>query len=348
MTSGRIRARPQDDRGRHPDPGPHPRGLRGGGAGKRPARRAALLTFVIVGAGPTGVELAGTIADLARDTLPPDFRAIDTRMTNVLLVEAGPRVLPGYPRRLSDYARGALEKLGVEVALGEAVTEIERRPRHVRRPQRPGGNDHLGRGRPRLARRRMAGGGGRPRRPDHRRARPQRARPSRHLRDRRYRDGRRRPTAGRCRASRPPPSRAAGMSRGSSAPASPARTAPGPFLYRHDGSLAQIGKRKAVIDFGWIRLRGAMAWWLWGIAHIYFLVGVHSRLSVALNWLWIHARNQRSARLITGDSESARRMTPNSNRSGQAPPAARRRRESRGCRRPGWCRPTAASRRAAG
>ena len=75
--------------------------------------------------------------------------------------------------------------------------------------------------------------------------------------------------------------------------------APPPFRYRHEGSLAQIGKRRAVIDFGWIRLRGAVAWWLWGIAHIFFLIGVRTRLSVALNWLWIHARDQRSARLIT-------------------------------------------------
>jgi NADH dehydrogenase len=72
-----------------------------------------------------------------------------------------------------------------------------------------------------------------------------------------------------------------------------------PFRYHHGGSLAQIGKRKAVIDFGWLRLRGSIAWWLWGIAHIYFLVGVRSRLSVALNWRWIYARNQRNARLIT-------------------------------------------------
>jgi NADH dehydrogenase len=72
-----------------------------------------------------------------------------------------------------------------------------------------------------------------------------------------------------------------------------------PFQYHHEGSLAQIGKRKAVIDFGWLRLRGSAAWWLWGIAHIYFLVGVRSRLSVALNWLWIYTRNQRGARLIT-------------------------------------------------
>jgi NADH dehydrogenase len=76
-------------------------------------------------------------------------------------------------------------------------------------------------------------------------------------------------------------------------PAAPA------FHYHPQGSLAQIGKRKAVIDFGWIKLRGTIAWWLWGIAHIYFLVGVRSRLSVALNWLWVYTRNQRGARLIT-------------------------------------------------
>jgi NADH dehydrogenase len=87
-------------------------------------RRAALLSFVIIGAGPTGVELAGTIADLARDTLAPDFRVIDTRMTTVLLIEAGARVLPGYPADLSDYARNALETLGVQVATGHAVSDI--------------------------------------------------------------------------------------------------------------------------------------------------------------------------------------------------------------------------------
>jgi NADH dehydrogenase len=78
-----------------------------------------------------------------------------------------------------------------------------------------------------------------------------------------------------------------------------------PFRYRHQGSLAQIGKRRAVIDFGWIRLKGALAWWLWGAAHIYFLIGVRTRLSVALSWLWIHTRNQRGARLITQGGSGA-------------------------------------------
>jgi NADH:ubiquinone reductase (H+-translocating) len=87
------------------------------------AKRAQLMTFAIVGGGPTGVELAGAIAELARATLPSDFRHIDTRKARILLIEAGPRVLPGFAEDLSDYARRSLEKLGVEVVLGEAVTE---------------------------------------------------------------------------------------------------------------------------------------------------------------------------------------------------------------------------------
>src|SRR5258707_13858412 len=88
-----------------------------------PARRAALLTFVIIGAGPTGGEMAGTIADLAQDTLPPDFRNIDTHKTRVVLIEAGPRLLAGFPDDLSAYAQRSLESIGVEVVLGQAVTE---------------------------------------------------------------------------------------------------------------------------------------------------------------------------------------------------------------------------------
>src|SRR5438105_6953926 len=88
-----------------------------------PQRRAALLTFVIIGAGPTGVELAGTIAELAQHTLPPDFRNVDTRRARVVLIEAGPRVLAGFADDLSAYAQRSLESIGVEVVLGKAVTE---------------------------------------------------------------------------------------------------------------------------------------------------------------------------------------------------------------------------------
>ncbi|HEY1941307.1 MAG TPA: hypothetical protein VGH40_04215, partial [Roseiarcus sp.] len=74
---------------------------------------------------------------------------------------------------------------------------------------------------------------------------------------------------------------------------------PAAFRYRDSGSLATIGKRAAIIDFGWIKLRGRIAWWAWGVAHIYFLIGLRHRLSVALNWLWIYTSGQRGARLIT-------------------------------------------------
>src|SRR5262245_53718054 len=91
-----------------------------------PARRDALLTFAIIGAGPTGVELAGTIAELAHHTLVGDFRNIDTRKARVVLIEAGPRVLAGFADDLSTYAKESLKKIGVEVVLGQPVTEIDR------------------------------------------------------------------------------------------------------------------------------------------------------------------------------------------------------------------------------
>ena len=74
------------------------------------------------------------------------------------------------------------------------------------------------------------------------------------------------------------------------------KPSPGPFVYRHQGNLATIGRSAAVVDFGWIKLKGAIAWWVWGIAHIYFLIGTRNRLMVSLNWLWIYLRDQRSAR----------------------------------------------------
>ena len=84
----------------------------------------------------------------------------------------------------------------------------------------------------------------------------------------------------------------------------------GPFRYKHAGSLAQIGKRKAVIELGRLKLRGTIAWWIWGIAHIYFLIGLRNRLQVAISWLWIHARDQRAARLITQGSSKVAGPAP--------------------------------------
>ena len=265
-----------------------------------PERRDALLTFVIVGAGPTGVELAGTIADLANDTLPRDFRHIDTRKARVVLIEAGSRVLAGFPDDLSAYALRSLQGLGVEVMLGAPVTECSANGVVY------GGN--------KLEARTIIWAAG---------VRASRAAewlnaPA----DGAFRlkvepdltvpghpdifavgdtttiagpDGN--PVPGIAPAAKQQGRYVASLIRARLA----GRALP-PFRYKHAGSLAQIGKRLAVIDFGRIRLRGAIAWWIWGIAHIYFLIGLRHRLSVALSWLWIHARDQRAARLITQGS----------------------------------------------
>ncbi|WP_249341662.1 NAD(P)/FAD-dependent oxidoreductase [Sphingomonas sp. 3P27F8] len=263
-----------------------------------PNRQQALLTFAIVGAGPTGVELAGTIADLAHDTLPRDFRVINTHRTRVLLVEAGQKVLNGYTDRLSSYAKRALEKLGVEISLGKPVTNIE--------------DGAITFGNQRVAAKTIIWAAG------------VRASPAAEwLKVAADRNGRMLVEPDLSVPGYPDifgigDTVSVGAPDGSAVPGiAPAAKQEGIFVghtirrrlagdetqtcfrYRHQGSLAQIGKRKAVADFGWISLRGSSAWWLWGIAHIYFLVGVRARLSVVLNWLWIYTGNQRAARLIT-------------------------------------------------
>src|SRR5664280_141373 len=272
-----------------------------------PERRAALLTFVIVGAGPTGVELAGTITELARDTLPPDFRNIDTHKTRVVLIEAGPRVLAGFADDLSAYAQRSLESIGVEVVLGQAVTECSA--------------DGVVYGGHSLQARTLIWAAG------------VRASPAAEWlgvpADRAERlqvlpdltvpghpdvfaigdtvviagpDGK--PVPGIA-----PAAKQQGRYVAESIRARLHGGTLGPFRYKHAGSLAQIGKRLAVIELGRIKLRGTIAWWIWGIAHIYFLIGLRNRLSVAISWLWIHARDQRAARLITQGSSKVGTLT---------------------------------------
>ena len=261
-------------------------------------KRAALMTFVIVGAGPTGVELAGTIAELARATLPADFRHIDTRQARIVLIEAGPRVLPAFAEDLSTYAKLSLERLGVEVVLGQPVSDCN-------------ADGVVFGGKP-LAAATIIWAAGVQSSPaalwldapadrvGRLKVEPNLTVPGQReifaigdaaivLRP----DGREVPGIA-------PAAKQEGVyvaevirARLRDAPAPP------PFRYKHAGDLATIGKRRAVIDFGWIKLKGALAWWLWGFAHIYFLIGVRNRLSVAINWLWIYARDQRGARLIT-------------------------------------------------
>jgi NADH dehydrogenase len=273
-----------------------------------PVRRAALLTFVIVGAGPTGVELAGTIAELAQDTLPPDFRNIDTQKARVVLIEAGPRVLAGFADDLSAYAQRSLESIGVEVVLGQAVTECNA--------------DGVVYGGQTLEAKTLIWAAG------------VRASPAAEWlgasADRAGRlqvepdltvsghpdifaigdtvaingpDGK--PVPGIA-----PAAKQQGRYVAETIKARLRGETLGPFRYKHAGSLAQIGKRKAVIELGRLKLRGTIAWWLWGIAHIYFLIGLRNRLQVAISWLWIHARDQRAARLITQGSSKVAGPAP--------------------------------------
>ncbi|MGA9088669.1 MAG: NAD(P)/FAD-dependent oxidoreductase, partial [Bradyrhizobium sp.] len=265
-----------------------------------PLRRAALLTFVIVGAGPTGVELAGTIAELAQDTLPPDFRNIDTHKARVVLIEAGPRVLAGFADDLSAYAQRSLESIGVEVILGQAVTECSadgvvygghtlqaRTLIWAAGVRASSAAEWLGAAADRAGRLQVLPDLSVPGHPDI------------------FAIGDTVLIAGPDGKPVPGIAPAAKQQGRYVAETIRARLRGGtlaPFRYKHAGSLAQIGKRKAVIELGSIKLRGTIAWWIWGIAHIYFLIGLRNRLSVALSWLWIHARDQRAARLITQGS----------------------------------------------
>lgn len=258
----------------------------------------ALLTFVIIGAGPTGVELAGMIAELANAILPPEFRKIDTTRTRVLLVEAGPRVLPTFSEDLSAYAKASLEKLGVEVRLGQPVTAISEEGVTI--------GDSF------VACRTVIWAAGVQASPAAKWLDVPADRAGRTIvksdltiegdenvfvigdtalvmQD----DGK--PVPGIAPAAKQQGAHVAKVVRSRLG----GKAAPSPFRYRHQGSLATIGKRAAVIDFGRIKLKGGLAWWIWGLAHIYFLIGTRSRLAVAWSWLWIYLSGQHSARLIT-------------------------------------------------
>ncbi|MBB3441668.1 NAD(P)/FAD-dependent oxidoreductase [Rhizobium sp. BK379] len=263
-----------------------------------PAVRDALLTFSIVGAGPTGVELAGIIAELAHFTLPKEFRNIDTRKTRVVLIEAGPRVLPAFAEDLSAYARKALEKLGVEVLTGTPVTQCTA--------------DGVTMGEAFIPSRTIVWAAG-----------VQASHAALWLGVPADRAGRTivekdltapglrdvfvigdtasvtqengKPVPGIAPAAKQQGGYVAKVIRARMS----GKPAPAPFKYFHQGSLATIGKSAAIIDFGLFKLKGWLAWWIWGLAHIYFLIGTRSRFSVAWNWFWIYMSGQHSARLIT-------------------------------------------------
>ncbi|CUX11513.1 NAD(P)/FAD-dependent oxidoreductase [Agrobacterium fabrum] len=260
--------------------------------------RQALLTFVIIGAGPTGVEMAGMIAELAHRALPAEFRNVDTTKTRVLLVEAGPRVLPVFTEDLSTYAKEALEKLGVEVLLGTPVTACTDEGVTVGETYYPCRTVVWAAGVQASPAAKWLGAAAD-------RAGRVIVGPQLHLEDDadifvigdtaavNQENGK--PVPGIAPAAKQQGAYVAKVIKARL----DGKPSPAPFRYSHQGNLATIGKRAAVIDFGRFKLKGVLAWWIWGLAHIYFLIGTRSRLAVAWSWLWIYLSGQHSARLIT-------------------------------------------------
>jgi NADH dehydrogenase len=264
--------------------------------------RDACLTFAVIGGGPTGAELAGTLAEIARHTLARDFRHIDSRKARVLLIEAGPRVLTSFTEQLSNKARQQLERLGVAVHTGKPVTEI--------------GDGYLVFGGQRVAARTILWAAGVAASPlgkqlgaDIDRAGRVRVAPDlsvpahpdifvagdlASVED----DGR--PVPGVAPAAKQMGARVA-----LNIQARMSGAATKPFRYTDFGALATIGRHSAIAQLPKLRFSGALAWWFWLVLHIYFLIGFRSRLIVLINWAWAYFTYARGARIILG-TESER------------------------------------------
>ncbi len=262
------------------------------------SRRREWLTFAVIGGGPTGVELAGALAELSRQILRHDFRRIDPREARILLVEAGPRILPSFPPELSAKAARMLERLGAEVLTGAPVTGLE--------------DDRV-----------LIGDRGLPARTILWAAGVAASPLARSL-------GLPLDRVGRVQVERdltvpgspdlfvigdlslliqdgaPVPGVApAAIQEGRHAARNIQRALRGlpsePFRYRDQGSLATIGRAAAVAVFGRLRLAGLSAWIAWLLVHIYFLIGFRNRLLVLFEWAWLYLRYEGGARLITGE-----------------------------------------------
>jgi NADH dehydrogenase len=257
------------------------------------------MNFLIVGGGPTGVEMAGAIAELARVALAKDFRHIDPAKARIILIEAGDRLLSALDPELSAYAQRALERLGVEVLLGRSVQDVDSGGARVGDEYIPAATtiwaagvkvvsvgkwlgvetDHGGRvsvgpdlslpGSPQIF---VIGDAARVPWTDSQIVpglAPAAKQEGRYVAD-----------VIRARIEH--------------------RPVPAPFRYHHLGSLAAIGRNAAVVDLGWLRLRGWLGWWFWGLAHIYLLISVRSATLVMVQWAWAYLTRKKGARLVTG------------------------------------------------
>jgi NADH dehydrogenase len=273
-----------------------------------PERRRALLTFLVIGAGPTGVELAGAIAELARKAVTRDFRTITPESTTIVLIEAGPRILPSFREELAEAAAASLQAMGVTLKLGQAVSEVTADGVSV-------GGLHLPAGTIIWAAGVKASAAGRWLAAETDRAGRVRVEHDFSLPGApgifvigdtaAHADEQGRPLPGVA-----PAAKQAGAHVGALIAARLAGiAAPAPFRYRDRGAMATIGRKSAVADLGRLRLTGLPGWLLWSLAHVWFLVGFRNRVSVATSWLWSYLTWERGARLITGQ-EIARAEPP--------------------------------------
>ena len=269
-----------------------------------PAERARLLNFIIVGGGPTGVEMAGAIAELSKRALAEDFRAIDPRAARIILVEAAPRLLTPFDPKLSEEAKKSLEGLGVEVRLGAPVTALDS----------AGVTIGQGEATQRIEARTVIWGAGVMASPagawlNAETDRVGRVKVSPDLSVPGHPDvfvigdtaliddelGNPLPGVA-------PVAKQQGNYVAALLVARQAGKTVAPFRYRDLGSLATIGRKRAVVQMGRFRLSGFLAWLLWCVAHIYYLIGFRNRFVVAISWLWSYVTFQRATRLITGMS----------------------------------------------
>jgi NADH dehydrogenase len=260
--------------------------------------RRRLLTFVIVGGGATGVEMAGAIAEIARQTLAADFRRIDPRSARIVLIEAGPRLLPTFPAEQSDYVRAALEHAGVDVKTDTRVTNCDADGVDTDSGRIDAGTTIWAAGVVASPAARWLGA-------EADRAGRVKVNPDLSLPGHpdifvigdtaAVSDRSGQPVPGIA-----PAAKQMGHYVGRLIAARIAgRPVGAPFHYMHLGELATIGRRAAVVKLGRLRLRGFIGWLFWSVIHIYFLIGLRNRFIVAFTWLWSYLTFQRGARLIT-------------------------------------------------
>jgi NADH dehydrogenase len=262
------------------------------------AERQRLLTFVIVGGGATGVEMAGAIAEIARQTLAKDFRRIDPRSSRIILLEAGPRLLPTLPEDLSRYAERTLTRMGVDVRTSTRVTNCDRRGVDLDRGRIDASTVIWAAGVVASPAARWLGA-------EHDYAGRVLVRPNLSVPNHPevFVIGDAAGVHDQTGAMVPgvaPAAKQMGRYVGRVIAARVDDTpSPPPFRYRSFGDLATIGRRAAVVNFGYLRLKGFVGWLFWSLVHIYFLIGVKNRFIVAFTWLWDYLTFHRGARLIT-------------------------------------------------